>query len=99
EEKARKIEEERLRKEEAFKKALEAEKAGDEKKAAKELEKAEESEEEETMLSLEPKFKAVMPETKGTSIRENWKFRVKNLKEVPREWLKLDEVKVGAAVR
>ena len=99
EEKARKIEEERKRKEEAFEKALAAEKAGDEKKAEEELKKAEESEEKESELELEPKFKPTMPETKGTSITQHWKFRVKNLSLVPREWLKLDEVKVGAAVR
>ncbi len=99
EEKAEEIEEERKKKEEAFEKAVVAEKAGDEEKAAEELEKAEESEEKEELLSLEPKFKPTMPETKGTSVTQRWKFRVKNLKEVPREWLKLDEVKVGAAVR
>ena len=63
------------------------------------MKKAEEIEEEETMLSLEPKFKVKAPETKGTSITQRWKFRVKNLSLIPREWLKLDEVKVGAAVR
>jgi len=99
EEKARKIEEERKKKEEAFEKAAALERAGDNEKAAEEFEKAEKIEEEESLLALEPKFKPKAPETKGTSIRENWKFRVKNLKEVPREWLKLDEVKVGAAVR
>ncbi|MCK4646641.1 MAG: hypothetical protein KAU46_10340 [Candidatus Aminicenantes bacterium] len=99
EEKARKIEEERLKKEEAFEKAAAAEKAGDTEKAAEELEKAEASEEEEEMLSLEPKFKAKAPETKGTSIKKIWKYRVKNLKLVPREWLKLDEAKTGMAVR
>ncbi|MBA7601781.1 hypothetical protein ES703_08862 [subsurface metagenome] len=99
EEKARKIEEERKKKEEAFEKAAALEKAGDQEKAEEEFEKAEKIEEEESLLALEPKFKPTAPETKGTSIRENWKFRVKNLKDVPREWLKLDEVKVGAAVR
>ena len=99
EEKARKIEEERKKKEEAFEKAAAAEKAGDEEKAAEELEKAEKSEEEETMLSLEPKFKAKAPDTKGTSIKKIWKYRVKNLKLVPREYLKLDEAKIGMAVR
>jgi len=99
EEKARKIEEERKKKEEALEKAATLEKAGDQEKAEEEFEKAEKIEEEESLLALEPKFKPTAPETKGTSIRENWRFRVKNLKEVPREWLKLDEVKVGAAVR
>ncbi|MBA7465145.1 hypothetical protein ES707_00307 [subsurface metagenome] len=99
EEKERKIEEERKKKEEAFEKAAALEEAGDEEKAAEEFEKAEKIEEEEILLALEPKFKPRAPETKGTSIRQNWKFRVKNLKLVPREWLKLDEVKVGTAVR
>jgi len=99
EEKARKIEEERKKKEEALEKAAALERDGDKEKAAEEFEKAEKIEEEESLLALEPKFKPMAPETKGTSIRENWKFRVKNLKEVPREWLKLDEVKVGTAVR
>jgi hypothetical protein len=99
EEKERKIEEERRKKEEALEKAAELEKAGDQKKAEEELEKAEKIEEKEELLSLEPKFKPAMPETKGTSITQRWKFRVKNLKLVPREYLKLDEVKVGSAVR
>lgn len=99
EEKARKIEEERKKKEEALEKAATLEKAGDQEQAEKELEKAEELEEKETMLSLEPKFKAKAPETKGTTTMRYWKFRLKDLSKVPRVWLKLDEVKVGDAVR
>lgn len=99
EEKARKIEEERKKKEEAFEKAAAAEKAGDQEQAEKELEKAEDLEEKETMLSLEPKFKAKVPETKGTTTMRYWKFRVKNLRLVPRELLKLDEIKVGHIAR
>lgn len=99
EEKARKIEEERKKKEEALEKAAALEKAGDQEQAEKELEKAEELEEKETMLSLEPKFKTKAPETKGTTTMRYWKFRVKNLKLVPRELFKLDEVKVGHIAR
>ena len=99
EERQRKIEEEAKKKEEALQKAAALEKAGDQEKAEKELEKAEKIEEEETKLAEEPEIKVTTPETKGTSITQHWKFRVKNLKLVPREWLKLDEVKVGAAVR
>ena len=99
EEKARKIEEERKKKEEALEKAATAEKAGDEEKAEEEFKKAEKSEEEETLLSLEPKFKVKAPETKGTATVRYWKFRVKNLKLVPRELLKLDEVKIGHIAR
>lgn len=99
EEKERKIEEERKKKEEALEKAAALEKAGDYGRADEEFKKAEEIEEEESLLALEPKFKAKAPETKGTSIRKVWKFRLKNLKLVPREWLKLDEAKIGMAVR
>ncbi|MCK4760491.1 MAG: hypothetical protein KAT69_10610, partial [Candidatus Aminicenantes bacterium] len=99
EEKARKIEEEKKKKEEALEKAAALEKAGDQEKAEKELEKAEKIEEDETLLALEPKFKEKAPETKGTSIKKIWKYRVKNLKLVPHPWLKLDEAKVGTAVR
>lgn len=99
EERQRKIEEEARKKEEALLKALEAEKVGDTEKAEEELKKAGESEEEETKLAELPKVEAKIPETPGTSIRQVWKFRLKNLKEVPREWLKLDDVKIGNAVR
>ena len=99
EEKERIIEEKRKKKEEAFERAAAAEKAGDEEKVEEELKKAEESEEEETMLSLEPKFKVQAPETKGTTTVRYYKFQLKDLSKVPRKYLKLDEVKVGADVR
>lgn len=99
EKRQKKIEEEKRKKEEALEKAVELEKAGDQEQAEKELEKAEESEEEETKLAEEPRVEAKIPETKGTSITQRWKFRVKNLKLVPREYLKLDEVKVGFVTR
>ncbi|MCK5127962.1 MAG: hypothetical protein KAR42_17015 [candidate division Zixibacteria bacterium] len=99
EEKQRKIEEEKKKKEEAFEKAAALERAGDHDRADEEYKKAEASEEEETKLVELPKVEVKLPETKGTSIKKIWKYRVKNLKLVPRPWLKLDEAKVGAAVR
>lgn len=99
EERQRKIEEEAQKKEEALQKAAELEKAGDQKAADEELKKAEESEDEETKLIEEPKVEVKIPETKGTSIKQIWKWRLKNLKLVPREYLKLDEAKIGVAIR
>ena len=40
-----------------------------------------------------------LPKVAGMSIRENWTFRVVNQALVPREYLKLDEVKIGGVVR
>jgi hypothetical protein len=40
-----------------------------------------------------------VPKVAGMSIRENWKFRVVNESLVPREYLKIDEVKIGGVVR
>jgi hypothetical protein len=39
------------------------------------------------------------PKVVGMSIRENWKFRITNEKLIPREYLKVDEVKIGGVVR
>ncbi len=40
-----------------------------------------------------------MPKVSGSYTREVWKFRVKDLDKVPREYLMLDEQAVGALVR
>jgi hypothetical protein len=40
-----------------------------------------------------------VPKVAGMSIRDNWKFRVANEKLIPREYLKVDEVKIGQVVR
>lgn len=39
------------------------------------------------------------PKVAGISYRENWKYRVVDVEKVPREYLKLDDVKVGQIVR
>ena len=40
-----------------------------------------------------------VPKVAGMSIRENWKFRITNEKLIPRDYLKVDEVKIGQVVR
>jgi hypothetical protein len=40
-----------------------------------------------------------VPKVAGISMRENWKFRIVNEKLIPREYLKVDDVKIGAIVR
>jgi hypothetical protein len=40
-----------------------------------------------------------VPKVEGISMRENWKFRITSEKAIPREFLKVDEVKIGAYVR
>jgi galactitol-specific phosphotransferase system IIB component len=40
-----------------------------------------------------------VPKVAGMSIRENWKFRIIDEKKIPREYLKVDEVKIGQVVR
>jgi len=40
-----------------------------------------------------------VPKVEGISMRENWKFRITNEKAIPREFLKVDEQKIGAYVR
>jgi len=40
-----------------------------------------------------------VPKVSGMSIRDNWKFKITNEKLIPREYLKVDEVKIGQVVR
>ena len=40
-----------------------------------------------------------VPKVTGMSIRDNWKFRITNERLIPREYLKVDEVKIGQVVR
>jgi hypothetical protein len=40
-----------------------------------------------------------VPKVEGISMRENWRFRIVDEKTIPREFLKVDEVKIGAYVR
>lgn len=40
-----------------------------------------------------------VPKVEGISMRENWKFRIVDEKKIPRDFLKVDEVKIGQYVR
>lgn len=40
-----------------------------------------------------------IPKVAGMSIRDNWTFRIVNPAIIPREYLKVDEVKIGGVVR
>ncbi len=92
----RRIEQEELLKrekeaeEERIKQALELEKAG-KKEDAEELISA--------PLFVPPVVVSQSEKTKGVSVRETWKFKIVNEKEIPREFLKVDEVKLGSYVR
>ena len=39
------------------------------------------------------------PKVAGVSYRENWRFRITDATRIPREYLKVDEVKLGAVIR
>ena len=40
-----------------------------------------------------------VPKVAGMSIRENWKFRIIDETKIPRQYLKVDDVKIGGVVR
>jgi len=100
EEKARaKIEAEKKKQDQLLKESEALESAGDYERADEKLEEA---------VDLDDKVKASIekmakipkaPETKGTVIRKIPKWKLINLAEVPRDYMKLDEVKIGTAVR
>lgn len=85
-EEARKAEEERRLQE-----AIEAEQNG-------EVEIAEEIMQEEVYVPPVIVEKEV-PKVEGVVYRTVWKFRIRDINKVPREYLKIDEVKIGAVVR
>lgn len=100
EEEARaKIEEERRKQEELLKQSAALESAGDHGRADEKFEKAEAIDEEvkESIQKIAEISHA--PKLAGTTIRRIPKWKLINLSEVPREYLKLDEVKIGTAVR
>lgn len=49
--------------------------------------------------ALVAKGSALPPKADGITTRENWKFRITDASLVPREYLSVDEKKVGAAVK
>jgi len=53
--------------------------------------------------AIEPALKEqIVPEKtklQGTFLRRDWKWRISNFEDIPKEYLKLDEVKINQAVR
>jgi hypothetical protein len=47
---------------------------------------------------VQPEPLRATPKQEGLSFRESWRFEVENLDQVPREYLRPDERKIGAAV-
>lgn len=97
-EKIRRAEEQRLR-EEARKKAEEEQLA-----AAQAAEEAGDVEEAERLLEEEVVPEPVImedaaPKVEGVSYRTVWKFRIRDEKRIPREYLSVDEKKIGQVVR
>jgi hypothetical protein len=98
-ERLRKIEEDKLREKqekEAEKlriKIAEAKKAGETEKVEKLIEKK--AVVTQTVISVAPKFTPAA----GITIKKIWKFRIANLLLVPRDYLMIDEVKIGSVVR
>jgi len=99
-----KIERDRREKEEAERKLREAEEERHEK--AKDLQRlGKEEEAQKVMEESLPEIKATKPEapmpaaSKGVHTRKIRKWRLKDFSLVPREYLKLDEIKIGSLVR
>jgi hypothetical protein len=97
-EKARKAEEDRLREiarkeeeERQLQAAIEAEQNGS-KEEAEEIISA-------PVQAAPVVVPKTVPKVAGISQRENWKFRIIDEKKIPREFLKVDEVKIGAYAR
>lgn len=100
EEKARRaIEAKKKEEEELLKKALKAEEKGEVEEAEDLLEEAvakvEEAPQEVTDLKSVPKA----PDPKGTTLRKVWKYRITDPEKVPREFMILDEKKIGFFAR
>ena len=94
-----KIDAEKKKAEELLEKAADQEKAGDKEEADETFEEAETMEEKAKESTMKMREIPEAPKTKGMTMRKIPKYRVINLADVSREWLKLDDVKVGTAVR
>jgi hypothetical protein len=99
-------EQERIRREEEARLREEARKREEEAQiqAAIEADNKGEKEEAEAILEEKPYVPPIVlpkttPKVEGISYRENWTFRIVDAAKVPREYLKVDEVKIGGVVR
>ena len=98
EEKKRKAEEDKLRREaekkaeeELLAAALEAEESGDTEEAEEILK--------EPVFVPPPIVEKTVPKVAGQTISTTWKWRLKNINLVPRQYLKLDEIAINGVVR
>lgn len=94
-----KIEAEKKKAEDLLEKAAEQEKAGEAEKADETFEEAEAQEEKAKEETLKMKDIPKAPETKGVTMRKIPKWKLISLQDVPMDYMKLDEVKVGTVVR
>lgn len=99
-------EQERLRQEEENRLREEARKQEEERRLQEAIlaEQAGQKEEAEAIMETPVQVAPVVvpksvPKVAGMSIRENWKFKITNERLIPREYLKVDEVKIGQVVR
>jgi hypothetical protein len=99
-------EQERLRQEEENRLREEARKQEEERRLQEAIlaEQAGQKEEAEAIMDTPVQVAPVVvpksvPKVAGMSIRENWKFKITNERLIPREYLKVDEVKIGQVVR
>jgi hypothetical protein len=99
-------EQERLRQEEENRLREEARKQEEERRLQEAIlaEQSGQKEEAEAIMETPVQVAPVVvpksvPKVAGMSIRENWKFKITNERLIPREYLKVDEVKIGQVVR
>lgn len=99
EEQARLAREEQERKARELEQRAAAERAAGNARAAARLETRAEVAQDRAASVVAPTFVAETPKVKGVSGRRVWKYRVKDANLVPREYLMLDDKKIGAVVR
>jgi len=99
-------EQERIRRDEERRLQEEARKRAEEEALAEaaELEAEGETEAAEQLISEPIRVAPVIvpkmvPKVTGVAMKENWRFRVTDANKIPREYLKIDEIKIGQIVR
>lgn len=94
-----KIDADKKKAEDLLEKAAEQETAGEAEKADETFEEAEAQEEKVKKETLKMKDIPKAPETKGVTMRKIPKWKLISLQDVPMDYMKLDEVKIGTVVR
>lgn len=94
-----KIDAEKKKAEDLLEKAAEQETAGDKEEADETLEEAEAMEEKAKESTMKMKDIPEAAKTPGMTMRKIPKWRIIKLADIPRDYMKIDEVKIGAVVR